>query len=90
MKMTKNILAILLLLIFISKVFADSPITSTEFYKKYSTEIIIKEDYNNGILIGKIKIYLANPLQQIDVKMALINRLRLKAKEKKNSKSFIR
>lgn len=90
MKMTKNILAILLLLIFISKVFADSPITSTEFYKEYSIELIIKEDYSNGIIIGKIKIYLANPLQQIDLKMALINRLRLKAKEKKNSKIFIR
>jgi hypothetical protein len=44
MKMTKNILAILLLLLFIPKVFADSPITSTEFYKAYSTKIITKED----------------------------------------------
>jgi hypothetical protein len=91
MKITKNVLAILFLFLSSSKVFADSPLTSTEFYKAYSTEIIIKEAAkSNGILTSKLKIYLADPLQSIDVKMALINRLGWKAKGKKNSKIFMR
>jgi hypothetical protein len=91
MKITKNILALLFLLISSSKVFADSPLTSTEFYKAYSNEIIIKESANsNGILTGNLMIYLADPLQPIDVKMALINRLGWNAKGKKNSKIFMK
>jgi len=91
MKITKNVLVILFLLISSSKVFADSPLTSTEFYKAYSNEIIIKEAAKgNGILTGKLKTYLADPLQPIDVKMALINRLGWKAKGKKNSKIFMK
>lgn len=91
MKITKKILAILFLFLSSSKVFADSPLTSIEFYKAYSTEIIIREATNsNGILTGKLKIYLADPLQPIDVKMALINRLGWNTKGKKNSKIFIK
>jgi hypothetical protein len=90
MKTTKNILAILFLLLSSSKVFADSPLTSTKFYKAYSNEIIVNEAANcNGILNDKLVIYLANPLQPIDLKMALINRLGWNAKGKKNSKIFM-
>jgi hypothetical protein len=91
MKITKIFLAILFLFLSSSKVFADSPLTSTEFYKVYSTEKIIDEAANsNGILTGKLMIYLTNPLQPIDVKMALINRLGWNPKGKKNSKIFMK
>jgi hypothetical protein len=91
MKITKNLLTILFLFLSSSKVFADSPLTSIEFYKVYSTEKIIEEAANsNGVLTGKLMIYLSNPLHPIDVKMALINRLGWNSKGKKNSKIFMK
>lgn len=91
MKITKNILSILFLLLSSSKVFADSPLTSTEFYIVYYNVKIVNEAANSGgKLTGKLMIYLADPLQPIDIKMALINRLGWNAKGKKNSKIFMR
>lgn len=90
MKTTKNIVAILFLLLASSKVFADSPLTSTKFYKAYSTVVIIQEAAkSNGVLTGKLISYLADPLQPIDIKMALINRLGWNTKGQKNSKIFM-
>ena len=91
MKITKKILVITFLLLTSIKVFADSPLTSTRFYKAYSNEAIIKEAAScNGILSENLMIYLTDPLNPIDIKMALINQLGWDTKRKKNSNIFMR
>ncbi len=69
-----KILAVLFL-IMSTTIFADSPITSTEFYNAYSThEILNDSKYEEGLLTINLMDYLdgANP---IDIKMAIINKL---------------
>ena len=86
-----NILTIAIIFLFSSNAFADSPLTSTEFYKAYASVPIIKEAGNcKGILTITLMNYLADPVQPIDIKMALINRLGWNLKGKKNSSLFIR
>jgi hypothetical protein len=59
-----------------SQLHADSPLTSTQFYKAYSSvPVIISASKTNGKLTAELMEYLANPDNPIDVKMALVNRL---------------
>ena len=70
--------------------FADSPLTSTEFYKAYDTNPILQEvSKSNGVLSDKLMFFLEDFSQPIDVKMAIINKLGWDRKGKNNATLFI-
>jgi hypothetical protein len=73
------------------EVFADSPLTSSNFYKAYALVPIIEEASKcNGKLTDKLINYLADPIQPIDIKMALMNSLGWDIKGKTNATTFIK
>ena len=53
--------------------YADSPITSTDFYKVYLDIEIVKKAKDRGVLTQEIANYLLSPTAPIDVKAAIIN-----------------
>lgn len=66
----------LLFLIFsFSRLFADSPITSTVFYTFYSDIPIVEKAHQSGTINDSIADYLLNDTVAIDVKAAIINAL---------------
>jgi hypothetical protein len=70
---------------------ADSPLTSTEFYKAYEQLPIIQlAGTSNGLLTKELIKYLDNKDNPTDVKIALINRLGWNIKGKKNAATFIK
>lgn len=70
--------------------FADSPLTSTQFYKAYeSVQIIQDASKSKGILTKKLMNYLSDPSHPIDIKVALINRLGWNIYGKHNANLFI-
>lgn len=83
-----------IILIFTSQnsiVFADSPLTSTEFSKAYQNDpIIVKASKTNGRLTPELINYLFSVNNPIDIKMALINELGWKFKGKANSIKFMK
>jgi len=64
-----------LLLIFLSVINADSPITSTDFYKAYLHISEVEEANKVGVLSDKIAQYLLDSENSIDKKAAVINAL---------------
>ncbi len=70
----KKILLILPLL-FLSVVTADSPITSTDFYKAYLHISEVEEANKVGVLSDKIAQYLLDSENSLDKKAAVINAL---------------
>lgn len=55
--------------------FADSPVTSTDFYKAYTDIEMVNYAQSKGIIDNKIAQYLHNPSNSIDKKAAAINAL---------------
>ena len=82
---------IYLLLIFISQwSFADSPLTSTEFFKAYLDIPIIKKTANSkGVLTEEVFEYLISK-NSLDKKVALINALKWDFNGKNNSILYIK
>lgn len=79
-----------LILAFSSMVWADSPLTSTEFSKAYSGEkIVVAASKTNGVLTEELMKYLVDSKKPIDVKMAVINQLGWKFEGKNNSQIFL-
>jgi hypothetical protein len=71
--------------------FADSPLTSTTFYKAYGErEIVSKALKAGGALTDSLLNYLLDENHPLDVKMAVINALGWDIKGKNNSEIFIR
>jgi len=70
----KLIIVIFILAVFVP-VFADSPLTSTPFYKAYSELNIIKAAKAKGILNVDMAEYLSSGSVPLDLKAALINAL---------------
>jgi hypothetical protein len=64
-----------LLLIFLSVINADSPITSTDFYKAYLHIPEVEEAHTIGVLSEGIAEYLLNSDNSLDKKAAVINAL---------------
>ena len=64
-----------LLLIFLSVINADSPITSTDFYKAYLHISEVEEANKVGVLSDKIAQYLLDSENSLDKKAAVINAL---------------
>ena len=84
-------IGILISLFTINNASADSPLTSTEFYRAYEKLPIIElAGTSKGLLNEKLITYLADNNNPIDVKTALINRLSWNIKGKSNSTVFIK
>jgi len=69
---------------------ADSPLTSTDFYKAYETRSIIKSTLPMGLINEEMMQFLINPLEAIDVKLALINKLGWDTSGKYNAQLFLK
>ncbi|MCK5201771.1 MAG: hypothetical protein KAR21_25635 [Spirochaetales bacterium] len=69
-------------------VFADSPLTSTPFYKAYSEVNIIKAAKAKGILNVEMAEYLSSGSISLDLKAALINALSWNFDGKNNSELY--
>jgi hypothetical protein len=86
----KNLLLCLCLLLVSSQSFADSPLTSTEFYKGYLDKANIKTAAkSNGIITAQQLQFLTNAKNPIAIKLALINSLGWDTKGKTNSPEYL-
>ncbi len=73
----KKTIFIILILSFVNTALADSPLTSTEFYKAYIDVPEIKEAANSdGKLSDNFFTFLISNKNDIDVKIGLINALK--------------
>lgn len=86
----KNLLLCLCLLLVSSQSFADSPLTSTPFYKGYLDIAIINEaSKSNGTITQQQLQFLTNSKNPIAIKLALINSLGWNIKGKSNATKYI-
>lgn len=70
--------------------FADSPLTSTEFYKGYIDIAIVKQARkSDGIITEKQLQFLTNSKNPIAIKLALINSLGWNTKGKSNAPKYL-
>ena len=89
--MKNTFLGILAMLFFSYQASADSPLTSTEFYKAYEKLSIIQlASKSNGLLTKELIKYLADKDNPTDVKIAIINRLGWDTKGKTNASILIK
>lgn len=74
--------------------FADSPLTSTDFYKAYAGESIVQAAMKcNGVVSKEVMAYLNSDKNPIAVKLAAINAVYMCADEfdaRKNSDAFVK
>ncbi|MBN1898894.1 MAG: hypothetical protein JW827_08965 [Spirochaetes bacterium] len=84
----KKISFIILVFILTRFALADSPITSTDFYKAYSEIDLVKEAKSSGVMSLKIAEYLSSPSNSIDKKAAVINALSWKFEGKSNAELY--
>lgn len=86
----KHINKITLLFLFLSQfLFADSPITSTEFYKVYlDLNLVKRASTSNGKLSQEMLVFLGDENQKLEHKLALINAIGWDHKNN-NSKKFL-
>ena len=86
----KNLLFSLCFLLVANTSFADSPLTSTPFYKGYLDVAIIKEAAkSNGKIIERQLQFLTNSKNPIAIKLALINSLGWNVKGKSNAPEYL-
>ena len=70
----KKTLLLILLNIFINPVFADSPLTSTDFYKAYMDVPMVQEaSLSKGSITNEMMEYIDDDANPVDVKLAIIN-----------------
>ncbi len=81
---------LLIYLFFLSVDNADSPITSTDFYKAYLHVPEVEEAYETGVLSEEIAQYLLDPENSLDKKSAVINALSWDFDRKINAHLFKR
>ena len=82
------VLVLLLIVISFTELFADSPLTSTPFYKAYLDNPMVKEAKINGVMNDNMAKYLFNKGTPIDLKVAVINALGWDNKGKNNANIF--
>ena len=86
----KKLLIIFVFCFSINSVFADSPLTSTDFYRAYmDIPLISKTSQSDGVLTDEVFEYL-NSENSIDKKIALINSLKWNIKGKNNAKLYFK
>jgi len=87
----KKIFLILLLTLTFNCAFADSPLTSTSFYKAYlDIQLVNKASKSKGILTDEGFDYLNYKANSIDKKIALINGLKWDIKGKNNATLYFK
>lgn len=66
---------ILLFIIFLSlnKAFADSPLTSTDFYQAYFDIALVKEAHTTKKITNEMMEYIVDDANSLDIKLAIIN-----------------
>ena len=70
--------------------FADSPVTSTDFYKAYIDIDMVKTAKEKGVIDEEIANYLYSSKNPIDVKAAVINALGWKFEGKNNAENYVK
>ena len=87
----KKTLLLLLFTYSINSVFADSPLTSTDFYKVYmDIPLVNKTSKSKGILTDEVFNYLNAKSNSIDKKIALINALKWNIKGQNNATLYFK
>ncbi len=77
------------LMAFCQNVWADSPLTSTDFSKAYKDHNVVQQAMNaKGILNNDLCAFLCDENQTIDVKVSIINALSWKFEGKSNAQFF--
>lgn len=72
-------------------VFADSPLTSTEFYSAYMNVPLVQEaSKSKGRMSEEMLAYIENDQYPLDIKLAIINALGWNQEGKDNSKLFLK
>ncbi len=72
-----------------AELFADSPITSTDFYSAYAEYAIVNKAHESGVMDESIANYLLSDTVAIDVKAAIINALSWSIDGKQNALLFM-
>jgi hypothetical protein len=86
----KNLLFCICFFFFANTSFADSPLTTTPFYKGYLDKAIIKTAAkSNGKITEKQLQFLTNSKNPIAIKLALINSLGWDTKRKSNAPEYL-
>lgn len=86
----KKLFLILIFTLTINSVFADSPLTSTDFYKAYMDIPLINKTANSkGVLTDEVFEYLISK-NSLDKKVALINALKWEFDGKNNAVLYIK
>jgi len=86
MKIIKSLISIVIIALTCSNLsFADSPITSTPFYKAYLDYDIVTQAHESGVMDEEFANYLHSKENPIDVKAAVINALSWDFNGKKNA-----
>ena len=90
-KNMKNTILLFLFTLSINAVFADSPLTSTNFYQAYlNVPIVAKTANSNGVLTDEVFDYLNSTTSSIDKKIAVINALKWKIEGKNNATLYLK
>ncbi|MBE2256820.1 MAG: hypothetical protein IAE65_11540 [Ignavibacteria bacterium] len=84
----KKIIFLILVLFVNLKVYADSPITSTEIYKAYTNMEMVKHAKECGLIAPAEVEFLRDPLKPIDEKIAIINAFGWEVDGKDNANKF--
>lgn len=87
-KILTVIFPLTLTLLLLTPVYADSPITSTDFYTAYLDVEIVNTAESEGIVNSEIAKYLSSPENPIDVKAAVINALGWDFEGKSNADGY--
>jgi hypothetical protein len=86
----KKTILLFLFTLSINTVFADSPLTSTNFYQAYLDIPLVDRTANsNGVLTDEVFDYLNSTTSSIDKKMAVINALKWNIDGKNNSTLYL-
>ena len=92
--MRKFFVVLVAMLAFVLPSFADSPLTSTDFYKAYAGESIVQAATKcNGKISKDVMAYLANDKNPIAVKLAAVNAVYMCADDivaRENSDIFVK
>ena len=87
----KKLFLILIFTLCINSVFADSPLTSTDFYKAYmDVPLVNKTAKSNGVLTNGVFDFLNSKSNSIDKKIALINALKWDINGKNNAILYLK
>jgi hypothetical protein len=85
----KNILIILIFIFSINPIFADSPLTSTDFYKAYMDIPMVQEaSLSKGRITNEMMEYIDDDANPLDIKLSIINSIGWDRKGLMNSKIF--